>query len=103
MSLSDECHPVRDGGEAPCGLNWGVADFATIALPGGIHAPIPKPRLGQEAERDIRIASRAASRKNTGSNNRRKAVRHLGRFRQRRANRRRDFAHQEYAKPELSI
>ncbi|WP_207540767.1 RNA-guided endonuclease InsQ/TnpB family protein [Sabulicella rubraurantiaca] len=97
LSLTVECQPIRAGGIAACGLDWGVSDFATLALTDGTHRSIANPRLGQQAERGIRIAARAVARKKRGSNNRRKAARHLRRLRQRLANRRRDFAHQRSA------
>lgn len=97
LSLTVECAPEREGGSAACGLDWGVADFATLALPDGGAEAIPNPRLGRRVERNIRIAARAVSRKRKGGQNRRKAVRHLRRLRQRLANRRRDFQHKTSA------
>lgn len=98
LSLTIESKPAREGGTAACGLDWGVETFATLALPDGSHEPVPNQRLGRQAERDIRIASRAVARKKRGSNNRRKAVRRLRRLRQHLANRRHDFLHQTSAR-----
>jgi putative transposase len=98
LSLTIECQPTRQGGSAACGMDWGVETFATLALPDGTEEAIPNPRLGRAAERGIRIASRAVSRKKRGSNNRRKAVKRLRAVRQRLANKRRDFAHQTSAR-----
>ncbi|MHA2232632.1 MAG: RNA-guided endonuclease InsQ/TnpB family protein [Candidatus Hodarchaeales archaeon] len=68
-----------NGQQMVLGLDPGLAKFATFST--GLE--LPNPKWLRQGQRKLRRLSRAVSRKQKGSNNRRKAVRRLARFHQR--------------------
>jgi putative transposase len=104
LSLAVEALPDRIGGQAACGLDWGVARFATLvtsdARGEGPQATfstseaIENPRHLLRHAKDLRRAQRALSRKRRGSNNRRKARLRVAKLHARVRNARNDFQHQ---------
>ena len=75
--------------EKVLGLDAGLARFATLSS----GFPIPKPLFLLKRVKKLQRLSKAHSRKQYGSNNRRKSARKLARFHQRVANTRKDFQH----------
>ncbi|MFN8760476.1 MAG: RNA-guided endonuclease InsQ/TnpB family protein [Tagaea sp.] len=104
LSLVVEALPDRIGGQAACGLDWGVARFATLvtsdARGEGPQATvsafesIENPRHLLRHAKSLRRAQRALSRKRRGSNNRRKARLRVAKLHARVRNARNDFQHQ---------
>lgn len=106
LSLVVEALPDRVGGQAACGLDWGVSRFATLVTEPGVTEPsggrlnasafefIANPRHLLRRAKDLRRAQRALSRKRRGSNNRRKARLRVAKLHARVRNARNDFHHQ---------
>lgn len=109
LSLAVEALPDRIGGRAACGLDWGVARFATLVTETGVTSDaqgdgpqatspafesIENPRHLLRRTKDLRRAQRALSRKRRGSNNRRKARQRVAKLHARVRNARNDFHHQ---------
>ncbi|MCA3267510.1 MAG: transposase [Azospirillum sp.] len=102
LSLVVEALPDRIGGQAACGLDWGVSRFATLVTKPGVtendmppaFESIANPRHLLRRAKDLRRAQRALSRKRRGSNNRRKARQRVAKLHARARNARNDFHHQ---------
>jgi putative transposase len=71
------------------GIDLGLIDFATITD----ADPIPAPKFYREAQRRLRRAQRALSRRKPGSRRKAKARLNVARVHERIANQRRDFLH----------
>ena len=88
---------VDDGRESPqivpvksaIGIDMGLKSFAVLST----GEDIPNPRFGRNMERKLARCQRSVSRKNMGSNNRRKAVRQLQRIHLRISDQRWNFTH----------
>ena len=84
------------------GLDWGVAEFATLAIEGGGYEAVPNPRhLATEAEavkRDGRALSAAARARKVSGRALRKHRRELARRHAKVAARRKDFLHKASAR-----
>ena len=101
LSLVVEALPDRVGGQAACGLDWGVSRFATLVtdrVGSGFEAPafeiIANPRHVLRRAKGLRRAQRALSRKRRGSNNRRKARLRVAKLHARVRSARNDVHHQ---------
>jgi putative transposase len=97
--LAPDMHPGQrhpgDGGGRFVGVDRGLAAYAVAASADGTEvARIPPPRPLAQALPRLRRASRAVSRKRSGSANRVRAVRRLRRVHGRVADQRRWFTHQ---------
>lgn len=94
-----ELHPARRHGAAdatPVGIDRGLKTFAVLASEEGEHVEhIDSPRPLRTALPKLRRKSRALSKKQLGSRNRRKARAALARTHQRIRNIRHDFAHRQ--------
>lgn len=90
--------PKLPEGRPTCGVDLGCTVFATVASGGKIVDEVPPPKPYAKAKRRLRRASKAVSRKQKGSKNRKKAVQRLARVHERVANIRNDFLHKESAK-----
>lgn len=75
--------------QKPVGVDLGCIDFATLSN----GEAIPAPKFARKADRKIRWAHRAVSRRKKGSRRRRKAKRKLARVYQKTRNQRNDFVH----------
>ena len=71
------------------GLDAGLARFTTLSL----GLPIPKPKFLLKRLKKFRCLSKAHSRKQPGSNNRKKSAKRLAKFHQRVTYSRKDFQH----------
>ena len=97
LSLVVEALPDRVGGQAACGLDWGLARFATLVTENDsplAFETIANPRYLLRRAKDLRRAQRALSRKRRGSINRRKARLRVAKLLARVRNARNDFHHQ---------
>ena len=102
VALNVEAAPLhprrrhRDVAEVAVGIDRGLSTFAVVADARGRELErLDSPRPLREALPKLRRASRAVSRKQKGSRNRRRARRRLSRLHQRIGNVRRDFVHRE--------
>ncbi len=95
LSVVMRCDPVREGGTRACGLDWGVADLATLAYADGTTETIPNDRLFQAQQQEAAEAQRAASASLRGrrSNRAKVAHRQIARRHAKLAARRKDRAH----------
>jgi putative transposase len=96
LSLVVETSPVREGGAAACGLDWGTSRFATIVTKtvGDRFEAVENPRHLKQRTKKLKVAQRALSRAKRGSNNRRKARLRLSKIHAQVRNARTDFHHQ---------
>jgi putative transposase len=99
LSLTMQCPAIeRDGGNAACGLDWGVETFAVLALPDGKSEPIDNPRFYRTEKRRELELERIRDRRKRRSKRRRKATIRCARLKAKNARRRLDFHHQTSAK-----
>jgi putative transposase len=90
LQITEEvADPTPNGQSMVLGLDPGLAKFATCS--NGLE--LPNPKWLRTGERKLRRLSRAVSRKQKGSQNRRKAVRRLARFHHRLSTCRTDHHH----------
>ena len=95
-TLTFEITPEEYGvkcGDGVVGIDLGLKTFATIAWPDGTVEKVNAPEPHKRSLRALRRANRRLSRKQKGSQNRRKAVKAVGRQYYRMANIRKDFLH----------
>ena len=76
------------------GIDVGLNTFAALST----GERVENPRFFRKAETELKYAQRRLSRKEKGSNNRRKAVKRVAKIHERIKAQRRDFAHQESRK-----
>lgn len=89
VSFVCEYQPVKTSGHGRIGIDLGIKDFATLST--GKKITNPKPYLN--AQRKLKRAQQALSRKQKGSNNRHKARLKVAHLHERVANTRNDFQH----------
>ena len=86
--------PRHTCGFGQVGIDMGI-NYILATSDGGF---VENPRLMREAQRKLRVAQRALSRKKRGGHNRRKAVYNVARLHEKVANQRLDFWHKETRK-----
>ena len=79
--------------DAAVGIDWGVAQFLTIADEFGGHRVIENPRYHRRSAEYIAALQQAVSRKKRGSQRRKRAVKALGAARAHQSRQRLDFLH----------
>ncbi|MFD3836239.1 RNA-guided endonuclease InsQ/TnpB family protein [Streptomyces sp. NPDC058642] len=90
VEAEDQRLPELDTEETDTGIDLGLSSYAVLR-----GRKIASPKFFRRQERKLRRAQRAVSRKQKGSNNRRKAKQAVARIHARIADRRRDFIEQE--------
>jgi putative transposase len=96
-SITLECEPQRQAGELAAGLDWGVAEFATLAFSDGTYQEIANPRFLHSSQKELKAAQRDLSRKQKGSHNYHKARQKVAKIHTQIAHRRNNFIHQQTA------
>lgn len=89
--------PVRRSGTQALGLDWGVAEFMTVAIDDGEYRIIENPRHLKSLEGRLKKAQQSLARKERGSKNRFKAKQALRSLHERVAWQRENFLHQTSA------
>ena len=89
VSFICEYQPTKTSGQGRIGIDLGIKDFATLST--GVKITNPKPYLN--AQRKLKRAQQALSRKQKGSSNRHKARLTVAKLHERVANTRLDFQH----------
>jgi putative transposase len=97
-TVTIECSPVRSHGDEKIGVDWGVGNFATLALEDGRFETIENPRFFRQGAAKLISAQRALAKKKRGSRKRENARRRFAALHRKIANRRRNFLHQQSAK-----
>lgn len=100
LSLVVECEPHREqSGQRECGLDWGIATFATMAYTLNEFAEFPNDRLLNAEVDAIKEAQRVLSKALRGKRSKRaaKAKRTLARRHRKVSNRRKNMLHQRTA------
>lgn len=94
-SLCLECEPERKSGATSVGLDWGVADYATLAYADGTTVAIANDRLFQKQQTEAADRQRQASKSLRGKRSNRAKRKHLqiARAHAKLANQRKDRAH----------
>ncbi|MFD9106890.1 RNA-guided endonuclease InsQ/TnpB family protein [Streptomyces bottropensis] len=90
VEVGDKPLPELDVEETDTGIDLGLACYAVLR-----GRKIASPKFFRRQERKLRRAQRAVSRKQTGSNNRRKAKQAVAKIHARIADQRRDFIEKE--------
>ncbi len=90
--LGEAPEPVQDGPEV--GIDLGLKAFLVTSDGESVRPP----RYYRKAQKQLRVAQRSVSRKQKGSNRRRKARQKAVRLHEKTANQRRDFHHKEARK-----
>jgi len=93
-SIVIECEPERRGGREGLGFDWGIESFLTFDT----GERVENPRFLKQSAAKLRRLQQSVSRKKRGSKRYRKAVARLARERERVANRRSNFLHQQSAR-----
>jgi len=93
-SITIECSPKRESGEAAIGIDWGLSTFASISDSNGKFEEIENPRFLRKKLKTLKSKQRDLSRKNRGSNNRARARKIVAKLHGKIANQRKDFLHQ---------
>lgn len=93
-SIVIECEPERRSGREAIGFDWGVSSFLTLDS----GETVANPRFFKQGAAKLRQLERAVARKKRGSRGWRRAVKQVARERERVANRRTNFLHQESAR-----
>lgn len=93
-SVTLVCEPVRQGGRNACGLDWGVATFATVAMSDGTTEPVGNPRFLRRKLQHLRRVQRELAKKLRGSRRREKCRKRLASLHRKIANARHYFLHQ---------
>jgi putative transposase len=96
-SVTISCKPERASGEKKAGIDWGVKTFATIAYEDGAVKPIENPRHLRTKLPSLKQAQKELSRKQKGSQNRKRAVKILSKIHGKIARERHDFLHKTTA------
>jgi putative transposase len=66
-SITISCQPVRPGGAAILGVDWGIETYATLAEADSACAPVANPRFLQCSEDTLKAAYRERDHKQKGS------------------------------------
>jgi putative transposase len=90
VEVDDKPLPELDLEETDTGIDLGLSSYAVLR-----GRKIPSPKFFRRQERKLKRAQRTVSRKQKGSNNRRKAKQAVAKIHARIADRRRDFIEQE--------
>ena len=98
LSIVVEGKPQRMGGTKAIGLDWGVADFATMVDGAGVVSVIVNPARMRASLKALKRAGRALARKRKGGKNRAKARLRVATLHKRLRQRRHDFLHQHSAR-----
>jgi putative transposase len=93
LSVVIECNPFRKGGDAICGLDWGVETMLVLAYDENTFDSYENDRLYQCAEEKITTKRRQLARCKRRSKTREKQKAELGRLTRKLANRRKDRSH----------
>ena len=96
-SVTFECVSTRACGQDAIGIDWGLQTFATIAKHDESLSEIENPRILRKNLKSLQSKQRALSRKQRGSQNRKKARAAVAKLHGQVANSRKEFLHQTTA------
>jgi len=91
LTVEETIEPSTSQPVKVIGIDAGLAKFVTLSS----GFPIPRPKFLLRRLKKLRRLSKAHSRKQQGSNNRKKSAQRLARFHRKVANTRRDFLHKQ--------
>jgi putative transposase len=94
-SITLECEP--QAGRLAAGLDWGVAEFATLAFSDSTYLEIANPRFLRSSQKELKAAQRDLSHKQKRSKNYHKARQKVALIHSKIVNRRNNFIHQQMA------